>query len=159
MEGNGLVGRARRYETTESWSNTMPCAWWAKFDTSESIKHRLNVVNKPVEAHCSKKRPRNKSRSEKLHRPKRQIPPLTVWASCSRGIDIYVSCSHVFSHPHVLLFIHEFMFPSRESFPQRGEEESEIKIKKKKIKSAAAWLSIGAPGSCPSKFRGPRLYY
>lgn len=50
----GLVGRAHRYKThRESWSNMMPYAQWAKFDTSGSIKHWLNVINKPVEPSCS----------------------------------------------------------------------------------------------------------
>lgn len=63
----------------------MPWAWWAKFDTSESIKNWLNVINKSVEAHCS---PCNK-KATKLSPSK----PLTTTQDKRQGWNLW----HFFS--------------------------------------------------------------
>lgn len=120
----------------------MPWAWWAKFDTSESIKNWLNVVNKTVEAHCS---PCSKNRTklfpnEPLQQT-RQIPKLKSLPLyfffylcqtsqsvsliqfnhfCSWSIYIYISWSHVFSHSHAPSFC---LFMSLCFNPERESEE------------------------------------
>lgn len=138
---------------TESWSNMMPYAQWAKFDTIGSIKHWLNVINKPVEPSCGpciKKRPKI-SPSE----PKSSTTAAVFSSFCSDFRAYLVGLSSKSRknilwqrHPHlyqlepcaftvtctILLFINEFMFPSREEknkFSQKRCEE--LSPQKRKI--------------------------
>lgn len=150
FKGTGLVGRrAHRYEPErELSSNMMPCARWAKFDTTESIWNWLNVINGPVEPHrCSPCLQRTNRSSPSPSEPPpwpRRIPVLTalpsaqypthslhspIKALCRRGRHLHLyqlePCVFIFTCT-TLLFIHEFIFSCREvkkkkkSFLKRG---------------------------------------
>lgn len=105
-----FVGRTHRFKP-QSWSNTMPCARWAKFDTSGSIKHRLNVINKPIEPRCS---PWHKSRSKNpsqrnLHHGRVQSNDADVFCS---GFRAHYSKHRLNKEKHSVLNVSTFL-PAR----------------------------------------------
>lgn len=116
---------------TESWSNTIPCARWAKFDTREPINNWLNVIDKSVEHRFAvsatgtepKPPPSNLYRGQE----KEPVPRCSV-AEASRFIAAWDMCLHIhMHHPCVYSWVYISIQRRKKKFSQERRQELQKK--------------------------------